>query len=104
MRNNPTLGFGGQTWQVLVVPTVVRKTVTGAQPAALEQTSVVRGENIPPPPETEPATNSGARLEDVSENETNVMASALLVDNSTPEREDELTNTLVRDGSPPKDV
>ncbi len=28
MRNNPTLGFGGQTWQALIVPTVAQKTVT----------------------------------------------------------------------------
>ncbi len=78
--------------------------MSGAQPAALEQISVARDENIPWPPETEPAANSRACLEDVSEDETTIMASALLEDNSTPEREDEPTNTLVGDGSPPKDM
>ncbi|KAM5545084.1 hypothetical protein V8D89_001195 [Ganoderma adspersum] len=76
----------------------------GALPVASKQTSVVRDENISPPPETEPAVNSGACLEDVSEDETTVMVSALLKDNSTPEREVEQTDSLVEDGSPPTDV
>ncbi len=67
----------------------------GAQPAASKQTSVARDEDISLPPETEPAVNSGARLEDVSEDETTIAASALLKDNSTPEGEVEQTDSSV---------
>ncbi|KAM5539142.1 hypothetical protein V8D89_007187 [Ganoderma adspersum] len=76
----------------------------GALPIASKQMSMARDENILPPPETELAINSGAHLEDASEDETTIAVSALLKDNSTPEGEVEQTDSSVEDSSPPTDV